>query len=472
MKNTRTLLEAVIIAGLFLIGLPHCASSQERVISGINYAEFRYDSVSTYVEIYASISPGRLKYLAVRSERGDSVERYVANVRLVYGFRNTVSDSTIEFTDTIPVSVGDTTGIGIAPDIVTISRLLFRPADYDARVFALVGDEKSAVDSLSFGLEVRSFQGSKLSMSDIELCSEIRTSAGSQDPYYKNTFHVAPNPRAIYGLGMPVVPFYTEIYGLVRNADSTRYALNWEIVNTYGRVVKNKTQLRSGHASDVVEVGSENISDLPTGKYTLTVEVSDSTTKQVASSSQYFFVYNPYVKQPPIPADTTSDLIASPFFSMGEKGLDEIFHAAIYLATPQETELYKKLTTVDAKRRFLTEFWARQARKPGAEKSDTWGEFQKRFNYANSKYKVAFKAGWLTDRGRVYIEYGPPDDIDRHFSTSGSKPYETWTYNAIQGGVVFVFVDLTGFNDYKLVHSTKQGEIDDPDWQQYVQPQQ
>lgn len=472
MKNTRNNLSAVLIASLFLMGLPHLASSQEKLISGISYAEFRYDTVSTYVEIYASVSPGGLKYLAIRNERGDSVERYVSSVRLLYRFRNTVSDSAVEFTDTIPVSVQDTSRIGDAPHIVAISRMLFGPADYGATVSALVGDEKSAADSVNFSLAVRGFAGSRLNMSDIELCSDIQASADPADPYYKNTFHVVPNPGATYGLGMPVVSYYVEIYGLARNADSTCYGLNRKIINAYGTVVKNKTQLKSGKASAVVEVGSENISDLPSGKYTLAVEVDDSTTKQVASSSQYFFVYNPYVKQPPIPAGERNDLIASPFYSMGEADLDAIFHAAIYLATPQQSKLYKKLTTVEAKRRFLTDFWAQQGDKAEGDRFNSWGEFEKRFNYANLKYKVAFKAGWLTDRGRVYIEYGPPDDIDRHFSSSGSKPYEIWTYNAIQGGVIFAFVDLTGFNDYVLVHSTKQGEIDDPDWQKYIQPQQ
>ena len=78
------------------------------------------------------------------------------------------------------------------------------------------------------------------------------------------------------------------------------------------------------------------------------------------------------------------------------------------------------------------------------------------------------KEGWQTDRGRVYMIYGEPSEIERFPNETNTKPYEIWHYNEIEGGVVFIFGDITGFNDYQLLHSTKRGEIRDDYWMRRI----
>jgi hypothetical protein len=77
--------------------------------------------------------------------------------------------------------------------------------------------------------------------------------------------------------------------------------------------------------------------------------------------------------------------------------------------------------------------------------------------------------GWKTDRGRVYILYGEPDEIRRYPSTQNSRPYETWLYRQLENGVEFDFIDRSGFGDYVLVNSTKRGEIQDDQWDRQLQ---
>ena len=72
--------------------------------------------------------------------------------------------------------------------------------------------------------------------------------------------------------------------------------------------------------------------------------------------------------------------------------------------------------------------------------------------------------GWRTDRGRVYIIYGPPDEVERYPYSENMKPYEIWHYYNLQGGVIFVFGDRTGFGSYELLHSTLVGEIKNEEW--------
>ena len=68
-----------------------------------------------------------------------------------------------------------------------------------------------------------------------------------------------------------------------------------------------------------------------------------------------------------------------------------------------------------------------------------------------------------TDKGRVYIKYGPPDDIDYHTSAAGDKPHEVWHYTT-RGNYRFIFRDRRGSGNYELVHSTYPGEAYNPYW--------
>lgn len=87
-------------------------------------------------------------------------------------------------------------------------------------------------------------------------------------------------------------------------------------------------------------------------------------------------------------------------------------------------------------------------------------------NFANSNFSMGKKQGWRTDRGRVLLVYGHPDEIDRVPSDVNTKSYQIWRYYTIEGGALFVFVDLMRIRDYRLVHSTHRNEIQEPDWQE------
>jgi len=85
-------------------------------------------------------------------------------------------------------------------------------------------------------------------------------------------------------------------------------------------------------------------------------------------------------------------------------------------------------------------------------------------DYANQEFSTNTKEGWLTDRGRVLLIYGKPQQIDREPATSDAKAYQIWYYYELEGGVEFVFVDRRDMGEYQLVHSTKRNEINDYEW--------
>ncbi len=392
------LFTAFLIIDFMCLGMNTLAHAQTDLLRAIDYAQFRYNSTSTTLEVYTSISPSRLTFHKVRVIGSPDSNQLVSTVKLEFLLKNLRNDSSYQVFNELPLRMPDTSAISQSARLVTVTRILADTGKYRLQVNALAGKADTTIDSLERNVVIRDFPDSELTVSSIELCSDISPGASKNDPYYKNTLHVVPNPELTYGTGMPVASYYAEIYGLGLRNDSTEYNVSWHIVDTYGRTLMDTSALKAGLSSDVVEIGSDDISSMPTGRYALELFVTDSVTRQSAYASKYFFVYNPYVKQPVISSNENVNVLSSPFYEMGEKELNNLFYAANYLEAPQQTDEYRKLKTVDAKRRFLAEFWVAQNRAAGAGGFNSWRSFDERYKYVNHRYNTAYQQGWLTDR--------------------------------------------------------------------------
>jgi GWxTD domain-containing protein len=142
-----------------------------------------------------------------------------------------------------------------------------------------------------------------------------------------------------------------------------------------------------------------------------------------------------------------------------------------YIITPDERKAFLKLTTDSEREQFIEAFWERRNPNPGSAYNEYKEEYYRRIAYANEHYSSGIP-GWKTDRGRIYIMYGPADEIDSHPSggtyTAGPNelpyggpssnqmttyPFETWRYRYIPGigeNVVLEFVDPTMTGEYHL----------------------
>ena len=82
-----------------------------------------------------------------------------------------------------------------------------------------------------------------------------------------------------------------------------------------------------------------------------------------------------------------------------------------YIITNEERAAFKKLTTDDEREQFIETFWERRNPNPGSPENEFKEEYYRRIAYANEHYASGIP-GWRTDRGRIYIMYGPADEID------------------------------------------------------------
>ncbi len=136
-----------------------------------------------------------------------------------------------------------------------------------------------------------------------------------------------------------------------------------------------------------------------------------------------------------------------------------------YIITDAERAAYKLLQTGEEHERFIEQFWLRRDPTPGTVENEFKEEHYRRIAYTNERF-AANIPGWKTDRGRIYITYGPADEIESH--PSGGKyerpaeqgggatstfPFEQWLYRHIEGvgnNVVIEFVDPSMSGEYRM----------------------
>jgi GWxTD domain-containing protein len=128
-----------------------------------------------------------------------------------------------------------------------------------------------------------------------------------------------------------------------------------------------------------------------------------------------------------------------------------------YIIRDDERKAFKNLTTSEEREHFIEQFWLRRDPTPSTPENEFRDEHYRRIAYVNVHYgSPSNLPGWKTDRGRVYITYGPADEIESHPSLNDPKkgfPYEQWKYRLIEGvgqNVIIEFDDVTRTGDFRM----------------------
>jgi len=146
------------------------------------------------------------------------------------------------------------------------------------------------------------------------------------------------------------------------------------------------------------------------------------------------------------------------------KWLDE---DVVYIISPEERHSFLHLATNEEREQFIEAFWQRRNPDPDSPENTFKEEHYRRIAYANEHFASGIP-GWKTDRGKIYIMWGPADEVDSH-PTGGNwdrpmdqgggstttYPWETWRYRHLDGeglgeNVELEFVDPSGTGEYHL----------------------
>jgi GWxTD domain-containing protein len=444
----------------FLFLLSGLLFAQDRFDFEFDYAQFGYDSSSNYVEFYYSFNQASLTI-----NHGDTTD-----------YTEGILHITIEDTSTGELQVDQNwlishiviDSLNLNKSLVGIIGFILNSGIYNCDIIGKDAINSEKQRSITEILEVNPFYQLGIAMGDIQLASNIiQGSDNTSSIFYKNTYEIMPMPTGTFGENQPVLFYYTELYN-VKSQDDSKLRIDQHIINSRGQVVNQKSKLISRSLDSRVEVGTVMTYKLPTDTYTLVLSLIDSTANYGVSSSKKFFVYNPSVEYVDTFKTQGSNLVVGMFGVMSEEELDDFFEKSRYIASVPEIEKYENLTTENAKRQYLSNFWKARDEDPSDDMNHYLKDYMRRIKESNIKYKALSKEGWKTDRGRVYLIYGQPNDIDRYPNQTETRPHEIWYYYDLEGGVQFVFGDITGFSDYQLLHSTKRGELRDDRWQRRI----
>ncbi len=191
----------------------------------------------------------------------------------------------------------------------------------------------------------------------------------------------------------------------------------------------------------------------------LGVAVAQSNKKTSSDSSQRETVAKPMTeKQRKKQEDKLRKELETPY----KKWLNEDVG---YIISDEERTAFKRLATDDERQTFIEGFWLRRDPTPDTEENEFKEEHYRRIEYANEHYASGIP-GWKTDRGRIYITFGPADEIDSHPSggsynrpyeegggTTSTYPFEKWRYRYIDGigtNIEIEFVDTTMSGEYRM----------------------
>ena len=211
-----------------------------------------------------------------------------------------------------------------------------------------------------------------------------------------------------------------------------------------------------------VSRGAIDLAGLPEGVYRLRLRVRLGDSSLVAEAPFRMGGLQAPVQGGPVVED--------PFDGVQEARLDSLYAPLEYVLDPRtEAGVYDRLT-VDGKRRFLREFWRRRDPTPEDGENPAMLDFYRAVAFANDAFRQGRTGGgvqgWRSDRGRVYLRHGRPDETLRR-PVASPRPYEVWKYT--QGRPYwYVFYDRNGLGDFVLIGSNDRREPGLQEWARYL----
>ena len=454
---------------ILLMFLPVFASAQLNFVPiSVDYAVFQSSDSTAYLEIYISIFQGNLTYK--QNEKG-VFESSFKNTVSVYKDSSLVDKLSHSYINSLQDTSKENFKLQQFNQFIDIFKMELPYGKYKFNI-GLVDRKTDKKGDFVFDIILKKPEDN-FYFSDIELCSSVAKDT-AKTIYEKNGLRVIPHPRRTYDLLTPVLYYYVELYGLDDKAKAdNNYSILYYVTSAAGDTLKkSKLLTKKTISSSVVDINGFNTMALPGGDYRLHIVARDNSNENVTSVSTHFKVYKPSKNKDKTNNQQGSSLskIDEIYREMSKDDLEAEFTVAKYIADPDEKKVASRITDEEGIKAFLTQFWRNRDEKADLPYGSTRQVYLDRTALANEKYgggRVHGK-GWKTDRGRVLITYGKPDDIQRHANTTDSQPYDVWIYYGLEGGSEFIFGDLNGFGEYQLLHSTYRKELKNPDWESLI----
>jgi GWxTD domain-containing protein len=438
-----------------------------------NYAVFSSPTAKPYLETYLTISGNTVKYSPVNGGNQASVN---ISWRILKG-----TDATKEIVKTssynlLSPKVSDSLQM---PSFIDNQRFSLPNGQYTLE-FTIIDNafpDKKTTHSEKITIDFK--RDKKIYSSDIQILESF-TKTNSPSTLSKNGYDLIPYTINYYPKTQHSLKFYYETY----NADSllgkaSKFIYIYYIENSETSVRQNSFSGFQKQTSQKVNplLNQFDITQLPTGNYNLVIEVKDSL-NNLQSQKKWFFQRQSDAVDHTLTDKADNNLkTIEEFFNLfqSKDTLKQFIECLWPRSTTKERE-WQQVQIVkkdpNLMRSYCVDYWKKEAG-DSLDPLKIWITYYKSVLETNALMKCGKQKGYYTDRGRVYLQYGKPNQRSQVNSEPNTYPYEIWQYYRIYDKATgrfftnkkFIFVNFAiSDNCYQLIHSDVRGEVYDERW--------
>ncbi|MCJ7507219.1 MAG: GWxTD domain-containing protein [candidate division Zixibacteria bacterium] len=389
----------------------------------VDYAGFREDAGEKYqVEIYYKIYNPKLTFI---KQEGGFLASYELDLTILHKDGEQVTAKSIEKNYSV-----DSYDNSVSPDKYLVGLSVFSLYSGDYILVAKLIDrnsQRTTTIKRSFTLASRLEKGPAIS--DIELCMSANP-LSSTGQLVKLDKELIPVVSDVFGENDSTMFAYFEVYPDTRG--TREYVLTCEITGIKQSVLKEQESVEI-KGKKLAQIKQFDMQKLSAGDYVLNVRLYSKDKKLLTESSKNFRVeWSP--------------------LSLLKKDYHKAIQQLKYIADKDEMNKLEK-ANLSEQEELWEEFWKSKDPTQNTEKNEMKDEYYKRLNYANANFGIHNKEGWATDMGMVYITYGRPDEIEKHYfdreSDREEGEYMIWYYYRLRPERKFFFRD-SGYGEYQL----------------------
>lgn len=440
------------------------AQRKKMVKAYLDHKVFYQPNVGAFVEVHLQFSGYSLAY--VQTDAGLQSE-----LAIQYLFKN---DQQMQVAGDAYRLQSPIMRDSIIEDFYEIKRIPLPPGSYNLELSIADLNREGATPVTAIQQIVVPNLAEKPSLSNLEMAEVMYQTGEQQTVFSKSGYEIIPRISNYYPAQSANLPVYFEVYNPKPDSDTvpTVYGLKQVLRDT-----KTKQELESYTRFSKLEVQQIlpiirvlDINKLPTGEYELSYSLLDQNNTELSISNYYFDRFNDEAFEV-----STDEIVLNPAFQNSIKDDSLAYYVASLIPISRSAEMkniIKLLKTKDKElyRKYLQSYWTGNTT-GGEQAYGAWMAYKTQVEQVERLYGTNFTAGYETDRGRIYLQYGSPSNIITRENSPSEYPYEIWRYDKIKtySNKRFIFYnpDLVN-NMYQLLHSDMIGEVQNYRWQQQL----
>lgn len=355
---------------------------------------------------------------------------------------------------------------GFLDDVYSLKRFVLLPGDYNIE-YEFV-DMNNPRDTIQFVQDIEVYDWRRAPFfSDIQLVESLRKS-NENKIFVKSGYEMIPRLIPYYNVESERLIAYVELYNAHLYNDLPKFAIRYYLRDNFnGRRMDDYAVTKVYSSVPVLPlIVNLNIAELRSGSYTFVIEFLDNEEVVLKQRELQFDRFNPSFED--VAVDFSQTIVDPRFFEvLPDDSLFYFLESLTPISSQADiSQIYKLIATKDLElaKKYFQAYWIRtDAKQP----TDAWIKYKKLVVQVQQEYGTGLFPGFRSDRGRVFLKYGPPNAKIQRPNEPEEYPYEIWQYYKIENfsnrRFVFYNPSMVG-NEYVLLHSDMPGELFNNRW--------